>query len=102
MYYLIQDPETSCYVFTEEDPRQDGFTGPVQEGVELEFTREDPGAAGVTAPAPCLGVSQTDGRRYRVFPYRSDCRRAGYNALSERYAVHATWAEYQAELRGGA
>jgi hypothetical protein len=100
MYYLTQDPETCCYVFTEEDPRPEGARGPVQEGVHLVIPPDlGEWPVGVTAPQPCLAASEEDGTQYRVFKYRNECRPAGFRPLSELYAVHHSWSEYRAELR---
>jgi hypothetical protein len=99
MYYLFQDPETTCYVFTREDPRKDGFPGMMQEAVRLDIPEDlDRWPEGTTAPHPCLAVSEEDGTHYRVFQYRNQCRPAGYRPLSMLYAVHTTWADYRAEL----
>jgi hypothetical protein len=99
MHYLAQDPETRCYVFTKEDPRKDGFVGPIQSGVRLDLPDDlDRWPAEDTAPHPTLAVSEEDEKHYRVFPYRNQCRPAGFRPLSRLYAVHTTWAEYRAEL----
>jgi hypothetical protein len=100
MYYLVQDPEASCFVFTVEDPRQDGFRGPVREGVTLVIPPDlHTIPPGVTAPHPCVAVSEQDATQYRVFKYRNECRAAGYRPLSELYTVQPSWTAYLAEAR---
>jgi hypothetical protein len=99
MYYLTHDQENQCYVFTAEDPRKDGFDGPVQEGVRLEVPDNlQHFPPGVTAPHPCLAVSETDPRHYRVFKYRNECRPAGFRPVTLLYDVEPTWSKYRAGL----
>src|SRR5205085_986854 len=99
MYYLAQDVGNSCYVFTSEDPRKDGFAGQVQEGIRLDVPDDlHHTPHGQTASAPCLAVSDLDPKHYRVFQYRNECRRAGFQALSLLYVVCRRWSDYKATL----
>ena len=71
-YYLIHDSRphgVEYLVFTLDDPRRDGYAGPVEEGVRLDsngedvFTHHD----GEPPPEVCLGRDPEDPGYYRLF-----------------------------------
>jgi len=95
--FLVKDAET--YVFTNRDPREDGFDGKVQEGVTIEILRDlhqwPEGAAG---PEPCLGASGLNESCYKVFKYPQECQKAGFRSLGFNIPqVYERWSEYRAK-----
>src|SRR5262245_28495698 len=86
MSFLILEASEKTYVFLEDDPRQAGFAGCVQEDVSLDddypeilhWPKNEP-------PQHWLGVSRDNESEYRVFPSPEDCRSAGYDLLGTRF-----------------
>lgn len=93
--YLVVEPITNVYVFTEEDPRSDGYDGPVESNVKLEEsdTISDDSVNSTTA-VPCVGQSPTDTKLFRVFPSKKDCRHAGFKAVATVYCQYKRWGEF--------
>jgi hypothetical protein len=96
--YLAEDRSRgqSYLVFTEVDPREDGFTGSVTEDVFLDvpeglFLWPD----GHGGPEPCVGQDPTDANRYKVFKYSRDLQKAGYRPVSATFDVYERWSEYE-------
>jgi hypothetical protein len=86
MTYLAYDPDHDLYLFTEQNPRDEGFDGSVQAGVTLdsdypEILRWPQGSP----PGHWLGVSDSDDTAYRIFPSREDCLSARYTPLSTHF-----------------
>ena len=100
MSYLIVDQPRGTYVFTNEDPRREGFPGPVEEDVSLveEFPEILHWPEG-RRPEQWLGVSQKDHGEYRVFPSPQDCTSAGFRPLTTRYWTGNSWQEWLAAGR---
>jgi len=96
--FLVIDNTTRCHVFLENDPRDDGYEGDLQEGVTLET-----GAATTadevdsTAQVPCLGRAKQDPSKFQVFSCTKDCRQAGYEPTGGVYGVFENWEEYAGE-----
>src|SRR5260370_40377438 len=85
MYHFL-DPVTSFHLFTYDDPRNDGFPGVVQDGVELEVPEGlNDRPAGAPRPQICLGLSFENGKHYRVFRSATACQDAGYQTLGPNY-----------------
>jgi hypothetical protein len=100
MAYLIVDPQSETYVFTDRDPRQEGFAGRVREDVSLreefpEILRWPEGKR----PDHWLGVSQQDETDYRIFPSTQDCTSAGFKPLTTRYWAGGSWEEWDKTRR---
>jgi hypothetical protein len=95
MSFLVVDRPKNTYVFTDDDPREEGYSGQIEEDVSLveEFPEilEWPGGR---PPDRCLGVSHRDETDYRVFPSPIDCRSAGYEPLAARYWTGHSWHEW--------
>lgn len=93
MYQVIA-PETLHYIFTSDDPRKDGFDGPIQQDVILTQP-EDVGdwPPGADSPDTCLGVSLDDEHRYQVFKTTDECCRAGFRPLGPNYGIYESWAK---------
>ena len=95
MSFLIVDRPTRTYVFTEHDPREEGYSGDVKDDVSLveEFPEILDWPDGVP-PDRCLGVSHEDEADYRVFPSPIDCRSAGFEPLAARYWTGESWHDW--------
>ncbi len=94
--YLVVDPMTRFFVFTEADPRTDGFAGPVEPDVQLDEleTLTDRGEH-ATAAVPCLGRSIENQKHYKVFESTKDCRKSGFDPVGSIYGKFQCWSEYQ-------
>ncbi|MEX0711697.1 MAG: hypothetical protein WD278_05070 [Pirellulales bacterium] len=96
--YLLFDPETSLPVFTEGDPRDDGFEGPIKPNVTLDRPQDDQPQLGHPAVADdqrCLGVSNQDESRYRVFDSLDECENADFRFVSAWQGhVYESWDDY--------
>lgn len=96
--FLSVDPVTRFHVFTEQDPRQDGFDGDVEQGVRLdEIQTLDNPALDATLGDPCLGRSPTDDKHFRVFLSVKDCRAEGFQYIAQIYGKYESWREFQAD-----
>ena len=94
--YLVVDPITNFYIFTEKDPREDGFDGPVEQDVQLDDSGTIRGrSVDSTTAVPCLGRSPTDDKFYRVFACMKDCRNRGFEPIAGVYAKFESWSEFQ-------
>lgn len=93
--YLVIDPITGFHIFLEQDPRGDGYDGPVEQDVKLEEADAMVSASqDATAAIPCLGRSPQDDRHYRVFESMKQCRQAGFEPCGTVYAKYQTWREF--------
>lgn len=99
--FLANDPQTGVSVFCEEDPRRDGFDGPIQE-VELETAPSGEGWTGGTPqPQRYLGQDPHRPSRYRVFPAARDCGNAEFMSQGTAFRVVRNWRQYLAERQPG-
>jgi len=94
--YLVVEPLTQIYVFTEQDPRDDGYVG----RVELDVTLSESGTlndsdCGATTAVPCLGRSPKDLSHYAVFLSNKECRQAGFEPVATLYAKCKSWGEFE-------
>ena len=97
--FLVVDPITRFHIFTDKDPRDDGFQGAVVADVRLDdketlLARSQD----ATTAVPCLGRSAEDEKHYRVFTCMKDCRSVGFDPIATVYATYETWSEYQQEV----
>ena len=96
--FLVIDPTTQFYVFTEKDPREDGFEGLVQSDICLDESGTLSGRSlDSTTAVPCLGRSSTNAKHYSVFQCMKDCRAAGFEAVALVYGKYESWREFQAD-----
>ena len=96
--FLVKDTlyGTTYLVFTWKDPRQDGFTGQVDEDVELDYDMEavHRWPEGGKRPAKCTGRDPNNPKRYKVFRSADDCKAEGYVAIPGDTVVFGSWADY--------
>ena len=80
--FVAHDAKLDYFVFTDTDPREDGFEGFVEVDVSIQ---ERPGhhdwPLGAAQPRPVLGVSTSDPKAYRVFSSEQECRQEGFRVL---------------------
>lgn len=96
--YLVVEPLTQIYIFTEEDPRQDGYDGPLEQDVRLDETRTVGDATSdSTVAVPCVGRSPHDPKQYAVFQCNKDCRHSGFEPVATVYAKYQHWGEFENE-----
>lgn len=94
--FLVIEPMTHFYVFTDEDPRNDGYDGPVEQDVRLDESGTIGGrSANATAAVPCLGQDPSDPRHFKVFECTKDCRRDGFSPVASVYGKYQSWREFQ-------
>ena len=94
--YLVVEPLSNIYVFTEEDPRNDGYDGPLEADVTLEEADDDDDdSVNSTTAVPCIGQSKSDSKHYRVFPSKKDCRKAGFESVATVYCKYQSWGEFE-------
>ena len=95
MFHVVD--ANGVHVFTQVDPREDGFTGPVDADVTLEELTDNSSATtdNQTFPLPALGRSRSDPRRFRVFPEVADCQKAGFAAVGPRWENCARWSDHR-------
>jgi hypothetical protein len=96
MFHVI-DPETGCHVFTETDPREDDFVGPVDCDVILDDLDSSVIGEGQEFPTSSyLGRSNEDHRRFRVFGSHEDCTKAGFHPLCRwEEQSYERWSDYK-------
>jgi len=82
-------------VFTEVDPREDGFTGEMIEGVSFEQSEDIfHWPDGHRDPEPCVGQEPTNDKRYKVFKYPRDLQKAGFHLVSATFGTYERWSDY--------
>jgi len=87
---------TIWQVFTQRDPRTEGYVGELECDVTLEYDMPAVHAwpDGAVAPEPCLGRAPDDLKHYRVFRCPRDCLAAGHELLPGTTLLFGTWSEY--------
>ena len=94
--YLVVEPLTQIYVFTEKDPRNDGYDGPVEEDIQLnEKATFGDANSDSTMAVPCVGRSPDDPKVYTVFSSNKECRHAGFEPVATVYARYESWGEFE-------
>jgi hypothetical protein len=83
-------------VFTWHDPRQDGYSGPLTEGVILDYDMEHVTSwpRGHPRPEACVGRSPKNAKHYKVFKYRTDLQGASFEPVPGVPLVFGRWSEY--------
>jgi hypothetical protein len=99
--FLVRDTSTAlkAIVLTSADPREDGFSGPVDEDVVLENDFQQIPLTvdlGATTPAIVLGASRNDSKRFRFFGSEDERKRNGYLSVEGFFPrrCFASWNEY--------
>lgn len=84
------------WVFTEIDPREDGFEGTPVEGVTLEqdLLENQNWPDGAEAPTPSLGRDPKNPKHYKEFKYPRELQAAGFTPLSGRAMLFRRWSDY--------
>ena len=99
--YLVTDPENKMLVFSELDPRSDGFVGDDKCDVLIRVSESDnEWHNGACAPEECLGVSETNEREYRVFQFANECHEQGFCPTGAFGAVVESWKEWKEKWKG--
>lgn len=93
--YLVVEPLTQIFVFTEDDPRNDGYEGPLEPDVTLNESKTlQDGDCNATTADPCVGRSLDDLTHYAVFPSNKECRHSGFEPVASLYAKYKSWSEF--------
>lgn len=96
--FLVEDrrARSTYLVFTGEDPRKDGYTGHVIEGVRLDYDMEQVHSwpDGHARPEASVGRAPDDSKHYKVFKYIRDRQAAGYQQVTGTPVVFGSWADY--------
>lgn len=98
--FLIHDRRLAMdnYVFTQTDPRTDGYKGEVIEGVTLDY---DMNAIhhwpdGERRPDPQLGRDPKNPAHYKVFKFENELRAAGFRLIHSSTPFLAySWSDYR-------
>jgi hypothetical protein len=91
--YLAIDSPSGIFVFADNDPREEGFGGPVTEKVSL--VEEFPELLRNKPPSHWLGVSEQSASESRVFPSPENCRSAGFRVLGTDFWTGKSWRDWQ-------
>ena len=93
--FLICDNQTNQHVFTDSDPRDDGFTGEVVSNVTLDIPDDlTEWRDGARCPQPVLAVSPTDRTDYKLFKYDTEAKAAGFRVRASRPVTATSYAAY--------
>jgi hypothetical protein len=96
--FLVRDQRhgATYLVFTWEDPRKDGYTGNVEEGVTLNYDMPavDSWPDGADRPQACVGRARDNPNHYQVFKYARDRQAAGYEPVNGTAVVFSSWCDY--------
>lgn len=96
--FLVQHQRAgaSYLVFTHDDPRDDGFSGAVLEGVSLDYDMNvHSWPDGQERPEAVAGQDPANPRHYKVFKYTRDRQASGFHAVPGTVTVHSSWSEYE-------
>jgi len=101
MFHIFDNrPGCNQHVFTDQDPRDDGYLGEVDENCKIE-TPENLFAHpyGAKRPNPTiLAVSQNNSKCFREFASAEEAQRAGFEVLSGYPGIFPRWSDYLAEI----
>ena len=97
--FLVEDQRhgtTPQLVFSWEDPRKDGYKGNVIEDVHLDYNMEAVHSwpDGADRPEACVGRAGNDPKQYKVFKYRSELEKVGYQLAPGMPVVIGSWSRY--------
>ncbi len=86
------------YVFTQIDPRKDGFEGEVTDGVELDYESGDiySWPDGEDRPNLVLGRDPVNPKHYKVFKYPKSLQKSGFDRVHFNAPLIAhDWSDYR-------
>jgi hypothetical protein len=89
-------PQLDRQVFTQKDPREDGFNGEVETDVSLDYRQDELHriVGDEDTPEIVIGLSDLGPKAYKVFKYNRDRERAGYRRIEGQPVVCFSWADY--------
>ena len=98
--FLVKDRRLGMdnYVFTQTDPRAEGYKGEVIEGVTLEYDMNDIHSwpDGQPSPKPQLGRDPKNAKRYKVFKFPDQLKDAGFEYIHFNTPFFAySWSDYR-------
>ena len=94
MFHIFDD-QNSQHVFTNDDPRDDGFTGPVETDVFLEIPGDlKQWPTGTRRPEPVLAISPTNQKDYKVFKHDDNAKSAGFRIVGGLPSTASSYAAY--------
>ena len=94
--YLAHDVTINCHVFTDKNPRDDGYDGELQENVTLDTSEGvNEWRNGTRSLDGCLGQDPEDDSHYKVFQYDKDCSNAKFHNLGTNFSSHDSWSDYE-------
>ena len=92
--YLARDVNSSSFVFSDSDPRDDGFSGTVEPDVEFQDTDDFDFQDGAPTPDHVLCVSRSNPKSYRVFKYAADAQKQGFSVIGSRFSCRPSYASF--------
>ncbi len=96
--FLVEDNRhgATYLVFTWEDPRKAGYSGPVTEGVTLDYDWEAVHAwpEGHARPEASVGREPGNPTHYKVFKYGRELEAAGYEPVTGTAVQFGSWRDY--------
>jgi hypothetical protein len=104
--FLVKDRRLGMdnFVFTQVDPRGDGYAGDVTAGVTLDY---DMNAVhdwphGQPVPNPQIGRDPADPKHYKVFKFPEELRAAGFEFVHARtpFVARCGWRDAGRAIRG--
>lgn len=98
--FLVEDqrPGIHNFVFTQLDPRLDGFKGPVIEGVSLDYDilSITSWPDGRPSPQPQLGRDPANPKHYKVFKYPKELHDLGFEFVHDNSPIVVySWHEFR-------
>jgi hypothetical protein len=97
--FLVHVPDRNLFVFTFDDPRSNGYGGPLTENVSLELPADVQNLLdlyewplGSDSPHPFVARHRDSHFRYKIFRDRRECDDEGFVACGQ-FHVDASWAK---------
>lgn len=86
---MYVEESSGVTMYSENDPRENGFDGEVVEGIQLEYDELTihEWQSGTKCPEPCVGIDKNDDSRHCVFRFKADCLAAGYRFLTASFGL---------------
>src|SRR5713226_3047861 len=96
--YRVEDKRygATYQVFMWNDPRKDGYTGNVEDGVSLVYDMEavHRWAHGTARPEAVLGRDPKNPKYYKVFKYSRELEAAGFQPVAGKTFPFGSWSIY--------
>jgi hypothetical protein len=97
--FLVHIADRNLFVFTFDDPRGDGYDGPLTEDVSLEMPADVENLLdlydwpdGSESPRPFVARHPGSATRYKIFRNRRECQSEGY-VVCGQFHVEGSWAK---------